>query len=129
MSNYNKGASGERELLSLFYDEGFVGLRAPTSGGCTQRELPDVIVGKHGDIYCFEVKRCGGDYLYLDSEELEELKVFSDAFGAEYYIAVRFDYESSWYFFNEESMHKTEGGQYRVKKEKSNKGETITDII
>jgi Holliday junction resolvase len=129
MSNYTKGARGERELLEIFYEEGFVGLRAPSSGSTTERELPDLIVGCNGQAICLEVKRCSGDYFYIDSEEIEDLYTFSDAFGTDAYIAIRFDYQREWRFFKEDMMHKTDGDRYRVKKENIDKGLKLSEII
>jgi Holliday junction resolvase len=128
MSNYTKGAKGERELLSLFYEEGFVGFRAPSSGSTTERELPDVLVGNGELVFAIEVKRSGGDYEYLDEYEIEDLHYFAEAFGAEPFIAVRFDY-GDWFLFEDHELHQTDGGRYRIKKENVDKGKTISDIV
>jgi len=129
MSNYTKGAKGEREVLDLFDGWGFVGLRAPSSGSTTERELPDVLIGNNGYVLAIEVKRPGGDYLYLEEEEVEDLMYFSEMFGAEHYIGVRFDYGRDWFFFREWDMHQTDSGRYRIKKENVNKGKKVSDIL
>jgi Holliday junction resolvase len=128
MSNYTKGARGERELLSIFGEENFVGLRAPSSGSTTQRELPDILVGRRGFVLAIEAKREGGEYKYLDEQEIEDLYYFAEQFGAEPYIAIRFDY-GDWYFFKREEMHQTDSGRYRIKKENVNKGRKLSEII
>jgi len=52
--SYSKGARRERELLSELNKNGYVGLRAPSSGSTTQRELPDIIAGKDG--FCLAIE-------------------------------------------------------------------------
>lgn len=126
--SYSKGAKGERELIELFAKYDFVGLRAPSSGSTTQRELPDVLVGNGCCIFAIEAKRCGGDYKYIDEYEIDDLYYFSEAFGAEPYIGVRFDY-GDWRFFKEGDLHQTDGGQYRIKKDNVNKGGKLSEII
>lgn len=128
MSQYKKGARGERELLSLFGEEGFVGLRAPSSGSTTQRELPDILIGKSGYVLAIEAKRSGGKYQYLDESEIKDLYYFAEQFGAEPFIGVRFD-RGDWHFFKKQEMHQTDNGRYRVKKENINKGRTLSEII
>jgi Holliday junction resolvase len=126
--SYSKGAKGERELLDIFGEKGFVGLRAPSSGSTTQKELPDVLVGDGTCVLAIEVKRAGGDYQYIDEYEVDDLYYFAEAFGAEPYIGVRFDY-GDWRFFTKDELHQTVGGKYRIKKENVDKGQRITEII
>lgn len=126
--SYDKGARGERELLQVFFDEGFVGFRAPSSGSTTNRELPDVLVGNGESIFAFEAKRSGGEYKYIEEYEIADLCYFAESFGAEPYIAVRFDY-GDWYFFKAEEMHQTAEGNYRVKEENVDEGRKISDIL
>lgn len=126
--SYSKGARGERELLSVFSEYDFVGLRAPSSGSTTQRELPDILVGDGSCVLAVEAKRSGGDYQYIDKYEIDDLYYFAEAFGAEPYIAVRFDY-GDWFFFKEDELHKTDSGQYRVKNENVDKGRSISEIV
>lgn len=128
MSQYTKGAKGERELISLFGENGFVGLRAPSSGSTTERELPDILVGDSSSVFAIEAKRCGGDYKYIDEYEVEDLYYFAGQFGAEAYIAFRFDYDD-WYFFTKEELHRTDGGRYRIKKENVDEGRTLQEIL
>ena len=44
-----KGSRYERELVNRFESCGWGALRCPSSGGATDRELPDVIVGKNAE--------------------------------------------------------------------------------
>jgi len=45
MPTNKKGDRRERELVNRLDDAGFAVMRAPASGGATQRELPDVLAG------------------------------------------------------------------------------------
>jgi len=117
MPNSNtKGSRRERELVNKLDDHGFAVMKAPASGSATERDLPDVLAGNGEDFYAFEAKASSGKPIYLDQEEVKSLCYFSKAFGAKPRIAVRFDRED-WYFFDPEDCYRTDGGNYRVKKE------------
>jgi len=115
MSNA-KGDRRERELVNELDDAGFAVMRAPASGSATERELPDVLAGDGETFYAVEAKSSAGDPIYLSGEEVEALVYFSRNFGAKPRIGVRFDRED-WYFFHPGDLHRTDGGNYRVKKE------------
>lgn len=126
---YNKkGSQRERELVNLLDESGFAVMRAPASGGATDRELPDVLTGNGEEFYAIEAKTSGGDPIYIDEREVDELQYFSKYFGAVALIGVRFDSKhgdpaygnddiSGWYFFEPEDMYRTDSGNYRCKKE------------
>jgi Holliday junction resolvase len=115
MSNA-KGDRRERELVNELDESGFAVMRAPASGSATERELPDVLAGNGEDFYAIEAKSSAGDPIYLTGEEVEALVYFSQNFGANPRVGVRFDRED-WYFFHPGDLYKTDGGNYRVKKE------------
>jgi Holliday junction resolvase len=115
MSNA-KGDRRERELVNELDESGFAVMRAPASGSATERELPDVLAGNGEDFYAIEAKSSAGDPIYLTGEEVEALVYFSQNFGAKPRVGVRFDRED-WYFFHPGDLYKTDGGNYRVKKE------------
>ncbi len=125
--SYNKGARRERELLSILNENGYVGLRAPSSGSTTQRELPDVIAGKDGISLAIEVKASSKDKIYVDKTEIDDLKTFSDAFGSEYYLAVKFNY-CDWMFFKEDELHETDKS-YRIEKNLSSENQRLIEDV
>ena len=125
--SYSKGARRERELLSNLNERGYVGLRAPSSGSTTQRELPDIIAGKNGFSLAIEVKASSKDKIYVDKTEIEDLKTFSDAFGSEYYLAVKFNY-CDWMFFKDEELFETEKS-YRIEKDLSEESQKTIDEV
>lgn len=112
-----KGNKGENELGRLFEEYGYVYMRQAGSG-TANRELPDIAVGNGERFIVFEVKRWGGqDYGYLTKKEVNDLIFFAEQFGAEYYIAARFNYKN-WQFFKKEEMHETDK-QFRIDNVKS----------
>mgnify|MGYP006276443649 FL=1 len=129
MANSNaKGNRRERELVNALDERGFAVMRAPASGSATERELPDVLAGDGDAFFAVEAKSSSGDPIYLTGEEVEALVYFSQNFGASPKIGVRFDRED-WYFFHPADVHKTDGGNYRVKKETAiEDGDHIDDL-
>ena len=131
MSSNAKGDRRERELVNALDEAGFAVMRAPASGSATSRELPDVLAGNGEVFYAIEAKSSAGQPIYLDNEEVYALvSVFAENFGATPRIAVRFDRED-WYFFHPSDVHETDGGNYRVKKERieAPDAETIDDLL
>ena len=117
MANPNaKGDRRERELVTALDEAGFAVMRAPASGSATERELPDVLAGDGETFYAIEAKSSAGDPIYLSGEEVEALVYFARNFGAKPRIGVRFDRED-WYFFHPGDLYRTDGGNYRVKKQ------------
>lgn len=108
-----KGSKGENELGGLFDNRGYVWMRQAGSG-TADRELPDILVGNGEKFYVFEVKRRDKDYdyQYVSKKEVNDLIYFAEKFGAEYYIATRFDYRD-WGFYKKEDMYETEKS-YRI---------------
>jgi Holliday junction resolvase len=116
MSSNRKGDRRERELVNRLDEAGFAVMRAPASGAATDRELPDVLAGDGDVFYAVEAKSSAGDPIYLSGEEVTALVYFARNFGAKARVAVRFDRED-WYFFHPGDLYRTDGGNYRVKKE------------
>lgn len=132
MMSSRKGSDRERELVNTLAAFGYIVLRIPASGSATDRDLPDVIAGKDGVFYAFEVKASGGDPIYLTGEEVAALEWFSEGFGAKPRIASRFDTEHGDPEYGEDALpifvheigdlHETDGGNYRIKKDESRWG-------
>lgn len=119
MVNSNaKGDRKERELVRRLYDDGFATMRAPASGSATGRDLPDIIAGNGDVTYCIEAKSSSGDPIYLDGEEIDSLVYFATNFGAIPVVAARFNH-LDWAFFTPDTLYQTQGGNYRVKRERA----------
>lgn len=107
------GSREERELVRMLWDADCAAMRAPASGGATKKPLPDVIAG-NGSIYlAIEVKSSSLERIYIDSEKIEGLKEFSQIFGAQPYIGVKF-LRKKWRFICLEDLHITKNNNYRV---------------
>lgn len=125
----DKGASRERELVDMFWDAGFGVVRAPASGSATERALPDLVAGNEGLYVAVEAKSSGGDTVYIEGREVEELLEFGNRFGAKPRIGARFDRED-WFFFHPGELHYTDGGNYRVKRTVAlEEGESFDELI
>lgn len=122
-----KGSKGENELGSLFGDRGYAWLRQAGSG-TADRCLPDIAVGNGEHFIVMEVKRWGyQDYDYVTKREVEDLIYFAENFGAEYYIATRFN-RKKWNFHKKEELHETDKS-YRIEKNLSSENQrTIEDV-
>ena len=127
MSNYSKGSNGEYELIDAFEEHGYRALRAPGSG-TTERESPDLVIGDCETYYAFEVKRWKrAEYKYVEKRELEELWNWAEGFGAEPFLAVRFNY-GDWGFFKREELHETDQN-YRVDRVKVPEAQSLEELV
>lgn len=89
----------ERELIDRIEDEGWIAMRAPASGGATDRDLPDVIAAREhplwgrgvSEAYLLEVKYSSTTPLYVDEEDCRQVEDFAEAFGGKPRIAIRWN--------------------------------------
>lgn len=122
-----KGSKGENELGGIFADHGYAWMRQAGSG-TADRELPDIAVGNGEHFIVMEVKRWGyQDYEYVTKREVEDLIYFADNFGAEYYIAARFN-RKPWQFLKKEELHETEKS-YRIENLKRSKVQRLIEDV
>ena len=103
MSNKSKGSNAERELVSLFTENGWRAVRVAGSG--VNDESPcDLIVGKLGQKgFTIEAKSSRSNYIYIKKSQIEDFILFSSTIGLRPVIAVRFTYEG-WLFLNPEQL-------------------------
>ena len=100
-----KGSRYERELVNRFESCGWGALRCPSSGGATDRELPDILAGLALDgpskdypisrALAIELKSGKSTTLYVDKEEVKALKSFAESFGATPLLGARFTTQAS----------------------------------
>lgn len=108
MSRKSKGLGAERELVRLFWERGWACIRVAGSGS-TSFPAPDLVAGNGVRKLAVECKAVKSNARYFAEEEIEQLKIFASLFGAEAWIAVRFD-RLGWRFFSLEEMKKTPAG-------------------
>jgi len=116
------GDAKERELVrEIEGTNGWVAMRAPSSGSATARDLPDVLAGYRGRTLVVELKSSGGDPVYIPEEEVQALQRFARAFGGEAMLACRWSsrslQDSTFYFSTPERLYRTDTGTYRAKYE------------
>ncbi len=107
-----KGSRAERELFHMFFDAGFIAVRAAGSGS-TPLPNPDLIIGGKGRYLAIECKAIKSPYKYFDKKEIEELVLFASCFGAEPWLGLRFDREP-WYFVKVEDLERTEKDYFGI---------------
>jgi len=101
-----KGSNAERDLIHKFNDNGWVAIRSAGSGSM-QYPSPDILAGNNLRRLAIECKTTAGTSKYLTKKEVDELVFFAGKFGAEAWIAVKFD-RMDWFFLNIEDLEKTD---------------------
>jgi holliday junction resolvase Hjr len=127
MSHKSKGINAERDLVHKFNGAGWVCIRVAGSGS-SKYPSPDLLAGNNLRRLAIEAKSTKGDSKYLDNKEVEELIYFARTFGAEPWIALKFDHES-WLFMNIEDMKKPEKGYSISLREAKLKGLSFEEVI
>ncbi len=127
MNTKAKGTKGERELVRVFNENGWVCIRAAGSGS-SPYPAPDVLAGNAMRRVAIECKVTAETKKYLLTEEIEQLRTFANKFGAEAWIGVRFPSEP-WYFFMLEDIEQT-GKSWAISLELAKrKGMKMEDLL
>ncbi len=100
-----KGTQGERELVRFFNENGWGCIRIAGSGS-SRYPSPDILAGNAIRRVAIECKVTKDSKKYLLKDEIEQLRTFSQKFGAEAWIGVRFPGEP-WYFLMLEDLYDT----------------------
>ncbi len=103
-----KGAKGERDLVHLFWEAGWAASRVAGSGS-VRLPSPDIIAGNGARKIGIEAKVVGGLRKYFPKKEISELKEYCCRFGAEPWIAIKFD-NLGWRFISLEDLEETKEG-------------------
>ena len=122
-----KGTNGERELVRLFNEAGWGCIRIAGSGS-SRYPSPDILAGNAIRRVAVECKVTAGQKKYLTADEIEQLKVFSQKFGAEAWIGVRFQGEQ-WYFLMLEDLQNTESNWVVSLEMAKLKGLTMGELV
>ena len=126
-----KGINTERKLVHKLWKYGFAAIRVPASGaGGSSTPKPDIICGNGKRYLAFEVKTTKNDILYIKQHDVKTLIEFSELFGAEAYIAIKFKYDKSYYFLKKDDLSTTRFNNYKITKElASQKGLTFDMLL
>ena len=111
MSHKSKGINAERELIHAFWSKKWSAVRIAGSGS-SRYPSPDVLAGNGIRYLAIECKSSGDTAKYLTAKKVAELKEFSEIFGAESWIGMRFD-GMKWYFLSLEDL-KNSGSSFSV---------------
>lgn len=129
-----KGDQAERALSNILEDQyQMAALRAPGSGGRTQRNRPDVIASRElvldtrspgpyhrvSDVYAIEVKSKPEGVHTFSRGEIKELREFAARAGATALVAIKPDLRSfdSWLLMDVQDLHETPEGNYSIRKQ------------
>ena len=111
MSVKAKGINAERELVHMFWGNNWSSIRVAGSGS-SRFPSPDLLASNAERTLAIEVKVTKGTYKHFLAKEIDELKTFSQIFGAEPWIAIKFK-RSEWIFLNVHDLQST-GENYSI---------------
>lgn len=127
MNRKAKGTKGERELVKLFNEAGWSCVRIAGSGS-SKYPSPDILAGNAARRVAIECKVTKDQKKYFPDDEIEQLRTFSQRFGAESWIGVRFPGEQ-WYFLMLEDLDKTPGSSLVSLDLARRKGLTVEELM
>ncbi|MEM3373774.1 MAG: Holliday junction resolvase Hjc [Candidatus Woesearchaeota archaeon] len=121
-----KGTRAERELIKMFWASGWAAIRSAGSGSM-HYPSPDILAGNKLRILAVEVKFTNEDKKYFSEEDKKQLINFSEYFGAEPWIAIKFS--TTWVFVNPEDLKKTKEGYVFSIEDTEIKGISFEELI
>jgi Holliday junction resolvase len=127
MDRKSKGTNAERDLIHKFNDAGWVAIRSAGSGSM-KYPSPDILAGNNLRRLAIECKAVNDIKKYLTKKEVDELVFFANKFGAEPWIAVRFD-RLDWFFLMIEDLETTNSSYAVDIKRAKDKGLSFEQLI
>lgn len=106
-----RGIAAERELLHLFWKNGYAVARVAGSGSIPEPSC-DLLAGNGKKKYAIECKTTRKERKYISEEQIKEFLKFSTRFGLEPILAVKF-IRKGWFFLNPKKLDKT-GKSYAI---------------
>ena len=126
MSSKSKGINAERELVHRFWSKGWTAVRIAGSGS-SRYPSPDILAGNNARKLAIECKSTKRESKYLTKKEVLELKSFSQIFGAEPWIGVKF--EKEWFFISAHEIRETDKGFGVIESEARAKGLLFDELL
>jgi len=128
MSLKSKGIKAERELIHMFWNNKWSAVRVAGSGN-TQFPSPDILAGNASRRLAIEAKVTKTKYKHFPADEINQLKEFSEKFGAEPWIAIKFN-RDNWYFLSLNTLKTTISTNYSISIQLAKKhGLAFSDLI
>ena len=127
MVYHSKGANAERELMHLFFKEGFSVVRIAGSG-TSPLPAPDIIAIKNGRIIAVECKARKAKNLAISVSQIGELLDWAKKAGSEALIGWKIP-RKGWFFLKPSKLRNT--GKFFTINQKNamEKGKSLRDII
>ncbi len=97
MAVKKRGCDLERELVKLFWDIGWAAIRVAGSGS-SHFPSPDLLVSNGSRVIALECKSTCQQSKHVRKQEIEQLVIFAQRFGAEPWVGLRFNHQK-WSFF------------------------------
>ena len=121
-----KGINAERELVHAFWSKGFACARVAGSGS-SKYPSADLIVGNKERKMVIESKVTKKDRKYFDKKEIRLFREFAETFGAEPWIAIKFN-RRGWFFLRIEELRDSGKNLYVSDKRAMEIGRSIEHI-
>ncbi len=121
-----KGSNAERDLIRKLWAVGWAAIRSAGSGSM-HYPSPDILASNKIRRVAIEAKATKDDKKYFLEEDIAQLLNFTAYFGAEPWIAIKFD-RLEWVFINPEDLEKTKSGFVFSRKD-IDKGLTFEEAI
>ncbi len=127
MSRKSKGINAERDLIHKFWKQNWAAIRVAGSGS-SHYPSPDILAGNNLRKLAIECKCSKERKRYLTKEEVSDLKEFARLFGAEPWIAIKFD-KLDWFFLTLEDIKETKNNYVVSYELTKNKGLLLEELI
>jgi holliday junction resolvase Hjr len=127
MSSKSRGTNAERDLIHKFWEKGWAAMRSAGSGS-QQYPSPDIMASNNVRKLAIECKLTTAESKYFTRKEVDELKYFSEKFGAEPWLAVKFFHEE-WRFFTPEDPKETDASYVVTLAQARSRGITFEELI
>jgi Holliday junction resolvase len=108
MSVKSKGINAERELIHMFWNNNWTAIRVAGSGSA-KYPSPDIIAANITRKLAIEAKLTKEDKKYFTKQDIDQILEFSQKFGAEAWLAVKFP-KQGWFFLPPSEIEQTKKG-------------------
>ncbi len=128
MNKKKKGCNAERELVHLFWQTGEWSACRIAGSGSSRYPSPDLLAGNNIRKLAIECKSVKGKSKYFEESEIEQLLTFANMFGAEAWLALKFN-NKGWHFIPIEELRKTNNSYVISLADLDIKGVSFSDLI
>ena len=105
MSRKGKGINAERDLIHKFWGNNWASVRIAGSGSMRYPSA-DILATNKLRKLAIECKTAKKPWKYIEKEDIKQLKIFSELFNAEPYVAVKFS-KKEWLFLTLDDLEET----------------------